>query len=132
MSKKIIAFSFAILLLPLVASAAEGVAVYDLPFLPESVEVFLEFANLLIALLAATFAVKLAALSQGGELEKTWNGLAIAATLFAVLEIYGALQGLSLLDISGFGDVLETMVLLTLLVVFYRTRKSLLNKIMGK
>ena len=58
-----------LLLFPTLVLAA-GEYVYDISLISEKAELILEPINLLIAILAAVFAVKLAALSQGGELEK--------------------------------------------------------------
>lgn len=131
MSKKIIALSAVLLLAPALAHAAEGY-VYDLGFLPEALEEILEIVNLILSILAATFAIKLAALSQGGELEKTWNGLALGAGFFALLEVYGSLQGFGFVHIEGFGDVIEAAMVITFLYVFYTTRKTLLKRVLGK
>jgi len=129
MFKKI--FLLAIFLSAPVIVFAGSNYIYDVGFIPESWENIIEFVNLIVAVLAAAYAVKLAALSQGGDLEKTWNLLAVVAVLFAILEIYGALKGLNLVYISGFGDVLEFVFGLTLLVAVYKTRKTLLKRVMG-
>jgi len=130
MSKKIILFSFTLLVLPMVALAASSY-VYDYTILSDKGEVVIELINLVLAVLTAAFAIKLAALSQGGDLEKTWNWLATAASVFALLEIYGALKGLGLVHVAGLGDIIELVMVVVLLVVFVKTRKSLLKRAMG-
>lgn len=130
MSKKIIFLSSAILL-PLTAFAAEG-ALYNFELVPESLESILEIANLLVAIFAATFAVKLAALSQGGSLEKTWNMLAIASLFFAMLEINNSLSGFGMLHIGGLEEIFEFGFGIILAVTFYKTRKQLLAKVLGQ
>lgn len=119
------------LLTPAVALAASDY-VYNVSLLPEDLEDGIEFLNLVIAIMAAVFAVKLAALSQGGELEKTWNSIAIVASLFALLEMYGALNGLMLVNVVGLGDLIELFFGVVLLAAVYKTRKFLLKKVMGK
>ena len=133
MIKKItLASVFASLLaVPTVLFAAEG-AVYSFTLIPENIESLLELINLVIAMLAAFYAVKLAALSQGGELEKTWNKMALCAVLFAVLEIFGSLKMLGLVSIEGIGDVIEFLFVSVLLIAVFTTRKSLLKKVLGR
>jgi len=65
-------------------------------------------------------------------LEKTWNTLAIAAVVFAALEVVGALKGFALVRLGGLGDLLEFIILVLFLYIFYRTRKDLLRKMLGK
>jgi len=131
MWKKIIAVTGLAWTLPLIALAEDSYAI-NVSFLPESVENALEIIILVLAVIAAVYAVKLAALSQGGALEKTWNWLAIVALVFAVLEIYGTLNGYGILRIGGLGDVIELVMAVVLVIVFYRTRKDLLKKLLGK
>lgn len=130
MLKKIFVF-FSLLLIPTIVLAAEEY-VYDVTLIPESLENILELVIMLIAVLSAVFAIKLAALSQGGELEKTWNMIAIAAGLFAVLEVHGALSGFKLVHLGGFAEIIELLFGLVLLATVYKTRKFLLKKVMGK
>ena len=132
-------FSYGALVLVLVLAApffahAQEVAgyVYDVELIPESVESVLELVNLLIAIVAAAFAIKLAALSQGGSLEKTWNLLAVAAVIFAALEVVGALQGYKIAHFGGLGDIIELVFLVILTTVFARTRKALLKQVLSK
>ncbi|MDP3985239.1 MAG: hypothetical protein Q8P82_00605 [bacterium] len=126
--KKSLLISLGSLMLPFVASAAT----IDKEVLPENVEAVIELVNLVIAVFAAAYAIKLAALSQGGAMEKTWNWLAIAASLFALLEVNNALAGFGLIHLGGFGEIIELAFALVLLKVFITTRKSLLQKVMEK
>ncbi|MBI4281242.1 hypothetical protein HY625_00290, partial [Candidatus Uhrbacteria bacterium] len=105
---------------------------YNFTIIPESSETILELVNLVFAVLTAAFAVKLAALSQGGMLEKTWNWMAIASVTFAVLEVVGALKGFAVANFEGLDDIIEFVMVLVLFMVFYRTRKDLLRKALGK
>lgn len=117
--------------LPATGLAADNFAI-DAEVIPENVEAIMELVILALAVLSAIFAVKLAALSQGGSLEKTWNWLAGASLTFALLEIYGALQGFGLLHLGGVAEVIELVLALILFKVFYSTRKELLKKVLGK
>lgn len=131
MIKKIVSASVFGLIAPFIVLAA-GTSVYEFTVLPDRFENIFEIVNLLLSLVAAAFAVKLAALSQGGSLEKTWNGLAIASVLFAFLEIFNALEGFGLVHLSGLDEMLELVMVFVLLITFYKTRKDLLQKILGK
>ncbi|MEK7459807.1 MAG: hypothetical protein AAB636_01950 [Patescibacteria group bacterium] len=131
MKKRMLVVFPVLLLFPTLVLAA-GEYVYDISLISEKAELILEPINLLIAILAAVFAVKLAALSQGGELEKTWNMIAIVAVIFAILEAYGTLKGLMLVHVGGLGDILELIFGLILLYTVYKTRKTLLQKMLGK
>lgn len=130
MLKKIILLSLIVMAMPAIALAA-GSYVYDFTILSDKGEAVVEVINLVLAVLTAAFAIKLAALSQGGDLEKTWNWLAIAASAFALLEIYGALNGLKLVHVAGLGDIIELVMVAVLFIVFYRTRKTLLKRSLG-
>lgn len=131
MLKKIVLVILTLMAMPIVALAKEGF-VYDFTLLNSTGENILEVANLIIAIMAAVFAVKLAALSQGGSMEKTWNKLAFIAMLFALLEIYGSLKGLGLVQIEGLGDIIELAFGSLLLITVYTTRKTLLKKLFNK
>ena len=130
MIKKSLLFWVPLLAFPLVLFA-EG-AVYQVAFVPEGLEEILELVNLAVALLAAFYAVKLAALSQGGSLEKTWNLLALASVFFALLEVNNSLGAFGLVNIAGLGEIFEVAFGITLLVVFIQTRKRLLKQVLGK
>ncbi|PIY93362.1 MAG: hypothetical protein COY69_02005 [Candidatus Magasanikbacteria bacterium CG_4_10_14_0_8_um_filter_32_14] len=126
---KIIMFSIMLLFVPTIVLAADSKEIF---FLPEIVEEVLEIVNLVFAILAAVFAVKLAALSQGGDLEKTWNLMAMSAFAFAVVEVLGALKEFGLLQISGLTEIFELIFIILMTYTFYKTRKSLLKRVMGK
>lgn len=124
--------SFALLLVAPFVAAAAGSAAVDVELLPGSVENVLELVILVISLVAAVSAIKLAALAQGGSLEKTWNRVAIAVGFFALLEINNALAGFELLHIGGLSEILEVVFAVTLLVALIQTRRDLLKQVLGK
>lgn len=128
--KKII-LTISILFLPIAVLASEGVT-YDIPFLSDKLENIFEIVNLLLAILAASYAIKLAALTQGGQMEKTWNMLALAGAFFALVEILGALKGFGIMNVHGAAEIFELLLALTLLKTFMITRKMLLKQIMDK
>lgn len=112
--------------------AAEEGAVYETTILPEMVEKVLELVILVLALGAAFYSVKLAALSQGGMMEKTWNNFAIASCLFALLEVNNALSGFGLVAIHGLGELIELVFVGLLVTIFAQTKKALLKQVLGK
>ena len=122
---------FALLLVPAAVYAKGDTHVYNASIIPESAENILELINLIVSIFAAAFAVKLAALSQGGQLERTWNKLAVVAVVFAVMEIFAALKGYGLVKIGGLGDILEFVLAVLLAATFYTTRKQLLRQTLG-
>jgi hypothetical protein len=128
MSKKILTAIF--LVLPVVAFAEDS-ALFQAVIFSGSVERFMEIANLLVALLAGIYAVKLAALSQGGTMEKTWNVLAVAALLFVLLEVVGALKEFAIVNVSGLGEIVEFILIVVFAYCLYFTRKDLLKKMLG-
>ncbi|GEM_PF-7046800 len=135
MKKGLLFGAVAAFVAPLFAFAQEEMmpALYTLQVIPEGgvMDVF-HLLNLVLGLFAAFYAVKLAALSQGGELEKTWNALAVAAVLFALTHILNGMQALGFVAIGGMTEVLGTLLALTLVFVFMRTRRVLLQRILGK
>lgn len=128
MKKVIYILSFLSILFPVIALAATP----EISIFPETVESGFEIANLIIALLATVFAIKLAALSQGGTMEKTWNTIAIAVVFFALLEISGVLDLFGVIKVEGLADILEFGFLVFLTYGLYRTKKDLLQKVLGR
>lgn len=131
MNKKIVFIAALFLMLPLSLFAAET-AIYDVSIVPEDIENVFELVNLAVALLAAFYAVKLAALSQGGAMEKTWNLLAGVGVTFAALEVNNSLKGFGLVHLGGIDEIIELILGILLLVAVIKTRKSLLKQILGK
>lgn len=129
-STKLILASLSVLALPVLALAAEGY-VYDTELFPAIVEQILEIVNLLVALLAGAYAIKLAALTQGGSMEKTWNTMAIVAVLFVLVEVIGALKEFGIVHVGGLVEVVELAFVLTFAYCLYFTKKDLLKKTMG-
>lgn len=111
---------------------AQETAVVNYTLFPDVVENLLELVNLVLALLIGTYAIKLAALSQGGVMEKTWNMFAVAAVAFAILEVNNALAGFGLVHIGGLDEIIEAFFAVTLLVTVIKTRRFLLKQVLGK
>ena len=129
---KLIVPAAAFAALPVAAFAQSATATVDMTFIPANVESYVEWANLIVALLAAVAAVKLSALAQGGALEKTWNWFAIALAVFAVFEVFGLMEATNLVAIHGLREVMELVFALLLFYLAYSTRKTLLRQITGK
>lgn len=118
--------------LPLVAFAQADMPRIEYTIMSGNIESVIEWANLIIALLAAVAAVKLSALAQGGALEKTWNWFAIALAVFAVFEVFGLMEAMNLVAIHGLREVMELIFASILFYLAYTTRKTLLRQITGK
>jgi len=131
MSKKIILVSLLVLVLPVVVFAEESARVEAIIF-GESVEKFIEILNLILALATGYYAIKLAALSQGGSMEKTWNFLAVVAVLFVILEVVGALAGFGIVHVSGLSEIIELAFVATFVYSLRFTKNDLLKKVLGK
>ncbi|OHA27267.1 MAG: hypothetical protein A3C06_00940 [Candidatus Taylorbacteria bacterium RIFCSPHIGHO2_02_FULL_46_13] len=129
MSKKSISvLMLAVIALPVLAFAADNFVKAEI--FSEEVERIIEVVNLVLALAAGVFAIKLAALAQGGTMEKTWNTLAVCSVLFVLLEVVGTLKGFEVVSIGGLGEIFEFLFVLTFVYCLYFTKKDLLNKMM--
>ena len=127
--KIILAVSF--FFLPLAALAFDGAA-YDVPFLSDKTENIIKIVTLFLALFAASYAFKLAALAQGGQMERTWNMLALASVIFGFIEVLSSLKDFRIIDIHGVSELFELLLAFVLVYVFMRTRRMLLKQVMGK
>lgn len=127
--KNILIISF--LFFPIAALASNG-AVYDISFLSNNMENIIEIASLLLALLASSYAIKLATLAHGGQMERTWNLLALASIIFALIEATdNSLKSFGI-DAPKAGKLLELLLAFVLVAVFILTRKMLLKQVIGK
>ena len=131
MFKKIVFVFMLVIILPTIVLAEDNATIQAVIF-SENVEKIIELINLIIAVFAGVFAIKLAALSQGGTMEKTWNGLAITAILFIALEAVGALKGFGLVHISGLAEIIEFLFVVMFAYCLYATKNDLLKKMLGK
>lgn len=113
-----------------IISAAENFG-FEMTFLKEKYEFILEIINLALAVLVAMLAIQVAALVKGGSMEKTWTLLSVGLFLFAILEVYGALKNFKILEIEGFGDVLEFFILIAFFTATFKMKK-LLEKSFGE
>jgi hypothetical protein len=123
---KLIVIVLVVVAMPVIAFAAESVI--DTEIFGENVEKVIEILNLVVALFAGVMAVKLAALSQGGSMEKTWNALAFSAIFFVLLEIVGSLNGFNLIHIGGLAEIFEFLFVAVFAYCLYFTKKDLLKK----
>lgn len=128
--KSIVIVLASFLVLPAITLAA-GNANIDMELFSENIEKIIEILNLVVALFAGMYAVKLAALSQGGSMEKTWNTLAITAVLFVLLEVNNSLAGFGLIHIGGLEEIIEFVFVAVFAYCLYFTKKDLLKKTLG-
>jgi len=114
------------LFLPVITLAESASYQYNFTLMPESSELWLEALNVVLAIGMAYVAIKVAALMQGGKLERAWNFMAIAAGVFALTEIYNILAALGIFHIGGLDDTLEFIFVVFFLLAFLRAKKALL------
>lgn len=117
--------------LPMAVFAFDG-GTYGISILSDNLGNIVEIASLLLALLASSYAVKLAALARGGQMEKTWNILALASIIFALNEATNnSLKGFGI-DAYGYDKLFELLLAIILVIAFISTRKMLLRQVSGK
>lgn len=129
-SKRTTAVFLSLLALPAIVFAADSYN-FQTDLISSNIEHIIEILNLVVALLAGVFAVKLAALAQGGTMEKTWNTLAVVAVLFVGVEIVNSLSGFGWVNIGGLSEILELAFVSVFAYCLYFTKKDLLKKILG-
>lgn len=127
--KSMIAVLFLVVVLPTIALAADSLFSADI--FSENVEKVVEIVNLILALFVGVYAIKLAALSQGGTMEKTWNTLAVVAVLFVLVEAFNSLAAFGFVHIGGLSEILEFLFAAVFVYCLYFTKKDLLKKTLG-
>ena len=121
--KKIIALSsLALILSPLSAFALE----YEIEFL-ETIENPLEILNMVLAIIAVVVSLMLVKSFAGGTFAGAARYLAVSASVFAFVEIFGVLKGLSVFTIGGLIDVIEFI----FVVIFLSALLKLLKSVKG-
>lgn len=128
--KKII-LTISLFFSPVAVFAFEDVS-YDIYFLSNNAENIVEIASLLLALLASSYAIKLAALARGGQMERTWNLLALASIIFALNEAANNSLKSFGIDAYGYDKLFELLLAFVLVIAFISTRKMLLKQVAGK
>lgn len=95
-------------------------------------EQIIDLLNSVVSIVAAILGIRLATLSKGGQMEKTWNLLAISAVVFAILiEVRVALKYFSTLNIDSVAGLVELVFLIIFAYSLYSTRKNL-QKLLSK
>lgn len=102
------------------------------PLLSDNFQNIVEIASLLLALLASFYAVKLAALARGGQMERTWNILALASIIFALNQATNNILKSLGIEAYGYDKFFELLLALVLVAAFMSTRKMLLRQVSGK
>lgn len=128
--KKII-LTISLFFLPIAVFAFDGGA-YSTSILPDNLGNIVEIASLLLALLASSYAVKLAALARGGQMERTWNILALASIIFALNEATNNILKSFGIDAYGYDKLFELLLAFVLVMAFMSTKKMLLKQVSGK
>lgn len=128
--KKII-LTISFFFFPVAVFAFDG-GTYGSSLLSDNAQNIVEIASLLLALLASSYAVKLAALARGGKMERTWNILALASIIFALNEATNNILKSFGIDAYGYDKLFELLLALVLVIAFISTRKMLLRQVSGK
>lgn len=105
---------------------------YDFSFLPDLSGVPWRLINLILVIVAATFAIKVSALVQGGKFERVWDYLSAGVGILALLITYNLLNGLYVVNVTGLRELLEFLAAVFLLLGFYQARHILIKEVMGK
>lgn len=129
-SKKWMVPALSLLALPAIALAADNFN-FQMDIISENTEKLIELLNLIMALVVGVLAIKLAALAQGGTMEKTWNTLAVVSVWFVLIEVVNSLSGFGFVHIGGLSEIIELIFVLTFAYCLYFTKKDLLKKTLG-
>ncbi len=121
-----------LVLLPALALAQVSSTEYQFRLFSDQTEAWLGVAETIMAIGAAWYAIRLAALSRGGIFEKIWKGLAVAVSLYAAFQITITLEQFHLVEFGGIDEVFDFLTASAFFATFYYAQKQLLRQISGK
>lgn len=101
---------------------------YNAFFLSNDTINIIEIASLLLSLIASSYAIKLATLARGGQMEKTWNILALASIIFALNEAVNNFLRSFGINAYGYDKLFELLLALILLIAFINTKNMFLKQ----
>lgn len=87
--------------------------------------------GLILPIIIAWFAVKVAYLMRGGKLENVWKLIAAGMSVLAMVKVIDALEILGILHVTGLRSVLEFVMILVFFAAFVSAYKSLVLAIRG-
>lgn len=87
--------------------------------------------GLILPIIVAWFAIKVAILMQGGKLEHVWKLISAGMSVLALVKVVDGLETLGVLYVGGLRSVLEFVMILVFFVAFLEAYKSLVMAIRG-
>lgn len=87
--------------------------------------------GLILPIIVAWFAIKVAALMHGGKLEDVWKLIAAGMSVLALVRVVDALETLGILYVGGLRAVLEFVMILVFFAAFFTAYRSLVLAIRG-
>jgi len=87
--------------------------------------------GLILPVIVAWFAIKVAALMRGGKLEHVWKLIAAGMSVLALVKVVDGLEKLGILYVGGLRSVLEFVMILVFLAAFVMAYHSLEMAIRG-
>lgn len=87
--------------------------------------------GLILPIIVAWFAIKVATLMQGGKLEDVWKLIAAGMSVLAIVKVIDALEILGILYVGGLRSVLEFVMILVFFAAFLIAYQSLVMAIRG-
>ncbi len=87
--------------------------------------------GLILPIIVAWFAIKVAYLMRGGKLEQVWKLIAAGMSVLAIMKVVDALEDLDILSVAGLRSVLEFVMILVFFAAFLTAYQSLVVAIRG-
>ena len=87
--------------------------------------------GLILPIIVAWFAIKVAALMRGGKLENVWKLIAAGMSVLAIVKVVDGLEQLGILYVGGLRSVLEFIMILVFFAAFFSAYQSLVIAIRG-
>lgn len=87
--------------------------------------------GLILPIIVAWFAIKVAALMRGGKLEDVWKLIAAGMSVLALVKVVDGLEQLGILYVGGLREVLEFLMILVFFAAFLTAYQSLVMAIRG-
>jgi hypothetical protein len=87
--------------------------------------------GLVLPIIVAWFAIKVAYIMSGGKLEDVWKLIAAGMSVLAIVKVVDGLEALGILYVGGLRSVLEFVMILVFFVAFFLAYRSLVQAIRG-
>lgn len=133
--KKILILLVALVFVLLSASSVLAQAPGEALFTSEAFERFdiklINDVGLVLPIIVAWFAIKVAYLMRGGKLEDVWKLIAAGMSVLAIVKVVDGLQELGILFVEGLRSVLEFVMILVFFAAFFLAYRSLVLAIRG-